>query len=497
MGFLEEGLQHQRAGRYQAADECYQRVLAEEPLHPDALRLLGILSLHHGLSEQAADYLERAIHAGARHAVVFMHLAQARLSAGQLDRVHEALDQSLQLEPEFADAHYLRGVAYTAKREIVAAETAFRRAITLHPSHLGALLDLATLYEGDGRAADAAVLYGQVLGVDASNARAANGLGNARQSLREPEAALVAYRRAATIAPNSAEVQANIGSMLAILGDAEASLRAYRLAVQLDPEFAAAHYHLALAMLARNDLDCALRAADTCLEIEPRAQDVIALRAFILRELGRDDEYRQLLDYDRFLCVLRLKPPAGYADIAAFNQELAAYILAKDSLTYEPFGASTRGGHHSKDLLHGGQGPALLLDRLLKAALETYLESLPEDQSHPFSRYGASNCRLVAQANILDDQGYLVPHVHPSAWVSGAYYVSIPASIRDEGLANRGWIEFGRPPDTIATQRQPDIHCVRPEEGMLVLFPSYFYHGTLPFHSSQQRISLGVDVVPG
>jgi hypothetical protein len=31
---------------------------------------------------------------------------------------------------------------------------------------------------------------------------------------------------------------------------------------------------------------------------------------------------------------------------------------------------------------------------------------------------------------------------------------------------------------------------------MLLLFPSYFYHRTLPFRSAEQRISIAFDVVP-
>jgi len=37
---------------------------------------------------------------------------------------------------------------------------------------------------------------------------------------------------------------------------------------------------------------------------------------------------------------------------------------------------------------------------------------------------------------------------------------------------------------------------VRPEVGLLVLFPSYFWHGTLPFHSEQLRLTVAFDVVP-
>ena len=41
----------------------------------------------------------------------------------------------------------------------------------------------------------------------------------------------------------------------------------------------------------------------------------------------------------------------------------------------------------------------------------------------------------------------------------------------------------------------PEI-TVRPSVGLLVLFPSYFWHGTVPFRSHQPRLSVAFDAVP-
>jgi hypothetical protein len=38
---------------------------------------------------------------------------------------------------------------------------------------------------------------------------------------------------------------------------------------------------------------------------------------------------------------------------------------------------------------------------------------------------------------------------------------------------------------------------VRPEPGLLILFPSYFYHGTVPFEDHRHRTTIAFDVVPG
>jgi len=37
---------------------------------------------------------------------------------------------------------------------------------------------------------------------------------------------------------------------------------------------------------------------------------------------------------------------------------------------------------------------------------------------------------------------------------------------------------------------------VRPSVGKLVLFPSYFWHGTVPFTADRARLTVAFDVVP-
>jgi hypothetical protein len=58
-----------------------------------------------------------------------------------------------------------------------------------------------------------------------------------------------------------------------------------------------------------------------------------------------------------------------------------------------------------------------------------------------------------------------------------------------------GCLAFGEP--GIATA--PPLHAqhrVRPAPGTLVLFPSYAWHGTVPFHGSHARLTVAFDAVP-
>jgi hypothetical protein len=58
-----------------------------------------------------------------------------------------------------------------------------------------------------------------------------------------------------------------------------------------------------------------------------------------------------------------------------------------------------------------------------------------------------------------------------------------------------GWIKFGEP--GIPTKPEaPAEHYVQPSPGLLVLFPSYMWHGTVPFSGDRNRLTVAFDVLP-
>ena len=63
------------------------------------------------------------------------------------------------------------------------------------------------------------------------------------------------------------------------------------------------------------------------------------------------------------------------------------------------------------------------------------------------------------------------------------------------GPDHPGWIEFGRAPADFHTTRESEVRLIKPKEGLMVLFPSYFYHRTQPFEAEEVRISISFDVL--
>jgi hypothetical protein len=118
---------------------------------------------------------------------------------------------------------------------------------------------------------------------------------------------------------------------------------------------------------------------------------------------------------------------------------------------------------------------------------------LDNDPQHPLGARRSGDYRVKGCWSVkLRAGGHHVNHLHPEGWLSSADYVALPPGL-GEGDARAGWIKFGEP-------RLPLPACgiermVEPKVGRLVLFPSYMWHGTVPF-AAGERLTIAFDVVP-
>ena len=124
-----------------------------------------------------------------------------------------------------------------------------------------------------------------------------------------------------------------------------------------------------------------------------------------------------------------------------------------------------------------------------------YIAELGDDPLHPLRSRRSKGFRYSGSwSSRLQDSGYHFNHIHPDGWISSCYYVALPQVVAD-AQAKEGWIKFGEPALDVAL-KNPIRRTIQPMPGRLVLFPSYTWHGTVPFHDSSARTTIAFDVVP-
>jgi uncharacterized protein (TIGR02466 family) len=181
-------------------------------------------------------------------------------------------------------------------------------------------------------------------------------------------------------------------------------------------------------------------------------------------------------------------------DAEAMNQDLEAIILLEEG-SYSSLGRSNIGGWHSRpDFLNRPEAAV--------GALTTWVTWAASKMVHATTGLGAFKGQLSvsAWATICREGAYHAPHSHPdSAW-SGVYYVDAGGFNPNRPLS--GVLEFLDPRvgvEAINTPGDPsgDPVRVRPESGLLVIFPSWLYHWVHPYASQSPRIAVSFNVTLG
>jgi hypothetical protein len=91
----------------------------------------------------------------------------------------------------------------------------------------------------------------------------------------------------------------------------------------------------------------------------------------------------------------------------------------------------------------------------------------------------------------LRGAGYHTNHVHPQGWISSALYVALPERAKGDP-PDAGWLKLGEPPPEIGVSLTA-TRLIEPKPGRLVLFPSWMWHGTVPF-AAGERLTVAFDV---
>ncbi|MGS0756604.1 putative 2OG-Fe(II) oxygenase [Roseateles sp. GG27B] len=180
--------------------------------------------------------------------------------------------------------------------------------------------------------------------------------------------------------------------------------------------------------------------------------------------------------------------------MTAFNVALAEELTALHTDREAPIDQTLRHGTQTHDNLLAQTWPLVeRLKPLLRQAINQYIDELPADASHPFLRRRSKSWRFTGSwSSSLRSSGFHTNHVHTQGWISACYYVAVPPAVLDGGM-QAGWIKFGEPdlPLGLVAARS-----VQPQCGRLVLFPSCFWHGTVPFSDERVRLTVAFDIKP-
>jgi tetratricopeptide (TPR) repeat protein len=452
------------AKRLDAAEEAYRRAIALRPDLGDAHFNLGNLLRGQGKHLDAVAAYRRAVDASPGVVAFHINLGITLQRLRLFEEAISALRQAVALDQRSFEAHYNLAFVLAGQERIDEAIQSYRAALAVNPAAVAAQLNLGVALEARGRLEEASACFARAIELEPDLAPAHVNLGAALYGMGALAPALSAIRRGLELAPDAARSHVNLAQTLQASGDLPGAEAAFRRALELEPSLTAAKAHWSIA----------------------------------LRLMRRWEEALALLDYPHLLQTRRLSEMPPWPTLGAFNAELARYIYRHPTLLPDPPGLATKGGRQSLEILNSAEAPVAALKRFIEDAVGAYLATALGTSANPFAPPPFEAWHLNAWAVVLRASGYQTPHFHPPAMVSGVYYVQIPEVVRAGQAGEAGFIKFGPPLDSISgatAEDTPLTRALRPEEGMIVLFPSYFWHCTMSFESQEDRICVAFDVI--
>jgi len=536
-----------RSGQPAEALAIAQDLAAQSPRAADAWQLIGLCQAGAGGHGEAADAFEQALALVPGNAAVSRNYGVFLAGRGKALREQDApevaepvLRKALTLVPDLPSAWVDLGMVLRLLGRVEEGLAALRRADSLLQQRGAPSPEVQDAIGGAladaGRATDALAAARALVASHPGYAPGHETLGRLLwehgAELAPGEDPLATFRAAATAQPDNHALQLSLARLLLAVGRPDEVLALVDPLRQRDPGNALLDWFAAdaldalgqreqaarlFAAAAKSELaefpeflnararhafrsgqiDLAAACAAKVVEFDPRNQEGWSHRGTAWRLLG-DEREHWLCDYERLVGYVEIEAPPGVPDLETFLAALAATLDTLHNAGREPVHQSVRGGTQTAGQLFGRDVPMIrAAESALAAAVERWLATLPDDDGHPFLSMKRPGARFVGSWSVrLGSSGSHSNHIHPRGWASSAFYVALPDLIDQAGDGStHGWLQFGVPVETLGLHLPPR-RLIRPRPGHLALFPSYMWHGTVPFEASQPRLTIAFDMRP-
>ncbi|WOH37634.1 putative 2OG-Fe(II) oxygenase [Thalassotalea fonticola] len=515
-------------GNVKQAITAHNKILSIDKNNLDSLYNLGVLFNRNRQSNDALSVLNKANQLKQNDLKISIAIGQTYLHLNLLLKAQHFFEQALKIQPNSTPALNNLGLVFKKKCLYKEAIACFIKALSLTPGNSDITKNLASCYTLIGDIEKSKCLYQQLLDKAPLDIDAHNWLNKMLWEHADTDF-LKSYQLAMKSNSGNSELEYSYALKLKQSENIELAEDVLKNLLQRDKKhlnsllelssitneqskfdqsvsFAkeadkiksnAFEVKLALgkSLLSVGEYNKALSMLNKLLKQQPNHQGLLAYKTVALRGLN-DAEYDYLCDYEKFILSAHIDLPAGFHNLSEFNHSLAAQLRTIHLAKSHPLDQSLISGSQTSENLFDYHLPIIkTLFLSLKEQTSEFLSKLPKDSIHPLL---ARNTQRFVESDswsvLLNNSGYHKNHYHSAGWMSSCYYVQVPKTI----IANseqQGWINFGEPGFNMAEKLSSEI-SIEPQAGLMVQFPSYFWHGTTPFNSDEQRITTPYDIVP-
>jgi serine/threonine protein kinase len=345
-----KGVSLDKIGKTDQALECYEKVIALNPKHFNALNNKGLIYIKQNNFDKAIECFDKSLELSGAHELALANKAMALEFKGKLDDAirhyvqsiklnphfftawtnlsacqfkagyyREALisaDTSLKISPEYASAWNNKGlILYNLDRD-QEAFVCFYKAIQLDPLNIAAFENVAMMSCDLGRHDKAIDFYNGILAINPTHMNAWIKKAQILVVLERLDEALWCYGKATEINLHSLEAWIGCADIFWKKDDLKQAFNSYHNALLIDPDNIHALCQQGEIYLLANSYEDALERFEAALSVDDSSADAWLGKSHALGDLGRDDEAE-----DAYYRYEELKSPdEETADEELFNE---------------------------------------------------------------------------------------------------------------------------------------------------------------------------------
>lgn len=212
---FEKAFEVHKKGHLDIAETLYRAVIKEQEDNAQAIHFLGMALHQKGASEEALEWMEKAVELEPRNPLYHNNISDAYMANNRLDDAEKAAKKAIKLNKNYKDPYLQLGIVMTRKKQYLNALQYYRQALKLDPQF----------------------------------SKAHNNLGNVLRRLQKEESAFKSFEEALTIEPYYVDALNNIGLWYLDHNKPDMAISYFEQAIELKPNFAISHLHLSLVLL--------------------------------------------------------------------------------------------------------------------------------------------------------------------------------------------------------------------------------------------------------
>ena len=335
-------LEHYQNGRFDHAEKLSVSITKEFPKHQFGWKVLGAVLKQTGRVVDSLTAMQKSVQLAPQDAEANSNLGNTLKELGRLEEAEVSCRQAIALKPDFGDAHYNLGNTLKELGRLEEAEASCRQAIALKPDFGDAHYSLGNMLKELGRLEEAEASYTQAIALKPDFAEAHSNLGVTIKELGRLDEAEASYTQAIALRPNFAEARNNLGITLQELGRLDEAEVSLRQAIALKPDFAEAHSNLGNTLKELGRLDEAFSVYIQAINLNPDFTDAYVNLAIVINNVRFNSSNVKL--YPPLIRLLSTGNFARPADLAPSILSLVKHDpMIKDLLLEKNFATSLAG----------------------------------------------------------------------------------------------------------------------------------------------------------